>query len=189
MDTGTIAVTYARALLEAAADKGILEEVLEEVNFFAGLLREDRSLRRFVENPRLERQAKRTALESALRGKVSDTFLNFLLVVVDKGRQIHLEEMLEGFQSLYDEEVGIVRAEAVSAVPLPEEELARLKDVMSGQLRKQVIVSSKVDPEILGGLVVRFSGMVADGSLRTSLEEVRSGLRSLKFGSELVHEN
>ncbi len=189
MTDDTVAQTYARALLDAAVDGGVLEDVLEEVSFFADRLREDRQLRLFVENPRLEKVAKKNVLTSALRGKTTDTFLNFLVLTIDKGRQMFVVDMLEEFKSLYDDKVGIVRAEAISAVPMSSEAVASLVSTMNGQLQKQIVVTNKIDPDILGGLVVRFSGMVADGSLRTSLEEIRSTVIAAKFGSELVHED
>ena len=72
---------------------------------------------------------------------------------------------------------------------LAEEEIDKLAAAIGASIDKQVIVSNKVDPEMLGGVIVRYQGMVADGSLRTALKELRSEMLSPKFESELVHEN
>ena len=189
MNSDGIATTYAQALLGAAVEKGLLDQVLEEVDLFAGLLRDDRRLGTFIVNPRIEKPAKLKSLESALRGKLSDTFVSFLLLVIDKGRQVFLAAMLQQYKALHDEKAGIVRAEAVSAVPLSEDALHSLTSNMSQKLDKRILVTNRVDPGILGGLVIRFAGQVADGSLKTSLDELRSSLTALKFGSEMVHEN
>ena len=189
MDTDTVAHTYAQALLEAALEKGLLDDVLEEVNFFGDRLREDRELRLFVENPRCEKTVKTAVLQKALRGKVSDVFVNFLCLTIDKGRQMFLPDILEQYKALHDEKVGIVRAEATSAVPMSEEAVTGLKNIMMAKLKKQILITNRVDSDVLGGVVVRFGGVVADGSLKTALDEIRSSMSSVKFGSEMFHEN
>ncbi|HLU47686.1 MAG TPA: ATP synthase F1 subunit delta [Planctomycetota bacterium] len=185
----SVAETYAQALLEAAVAKGVLEEVREEAEVFAKLLDEDRSVRIFIENPRVEKKAKLESIERALRGKVSDVLVNFLLVVVRKGRQLIVRDALSAFQALYDKHVGIVRAEAVSAVPMTSEAVDALKSRMSQELGKRVEVTNKIDPGVLAGLVVRYDGRVADGSVRSALAELRSKLSRLKLSSQLVHED
>jgi len=100
-----------------------------------------------------------------------------------------LEAILAAFGAFHDEHVGLVRAEVVSVEQLAEEEIDRLAAAIGASIDKQVIVSNKVDPEMLGGVIVRYQGMVADGSLRTALKELRSEMLSPKFESELVHEN
>jgi F-type H+-transporting ATPase subunit delta len=189
MKAETVPIVYGRALLEAAVDKGILKEVAGEVEAFSKVVAEDPRLRAFFESPRLERSKKKGAVEAALRGRASDIFVNFLLLLLDKGRTQLLVDILAAFRRLHDEHIGLVRAEVVSAVPLGEVALASLKSVMEESLQKRVAFENRVVPEILGGLIVRFDGSIADGSLKTHLEEIRANLLSLKFGSELVHEN
>ena len=184
-----IPALYGKALLEAAADADVLEDVAAEVSFVGGLLGEDADLRLFVESPSIESAQKREVFEKTFRGKATDTFINFLLLLVDKGREAELEAILAAFGAFHDEHVGLVRAEVVSAEELAEEEIDKLAAVIGASIDKQVIVSNKVDPEMLGGVIVRYQGMVADGSLRTALKELRSEMLSPKFESELVHEN
>lgn len=189
MNIDPVAQTYAQALLEAAVAKGVLEEVRDEAEYLAKRLDEDRDFKVFIENPRVEKRAKREVLERALRGKLSDPLVNFLLIIVRKGRQLYLRGALTAFQELHDKHVGIVRAEAVSAVPMAPEAVDHLRSRMSEQLGKRVEVENVVDPGVLAGLVVRFDGRVADGSVRSTLAELRSKLSRLKFASRLVHED
>ena len=100
-----------------------------------------------------------------------------------------MEAILAAFGAFHDEHVGLVRAEVVSVEQLAEEETDKLAAAIGASIDKQVIVSNKVDPEMIGGVIVRYQGMVADGSLRTALKELRSEMLSPKFESELVHEN
>ena len=81
-----IPALYGKALLEAADSAGVLDDVAEEVSFFSGLLAEDAELELFVESPSSESSQKSAVFEKTFRGKATDTFLNFLLLLVDKGR-------------------------------------------------------------------------------------------------------
>jgi len=185
----TIPALYGKALLEAAVDADVLEDVAAEVSFFGGLLAEDADLERFIESPSIESSQKSAVLEKAFRAKATDTFLNFLLLLVDKGREGELRAILTAFGSFHDEHIGLVRAEVVSAEPFEDENVEKLSAAISASLDKEVIVSNKVDPDMLGGVIVRYQGMVADGSLKTALKELGSKMLSPKFESELIHEN
>lgn len=189
MKDETLARTYAQALLEAALDRDVLDDVRWAARYLARLLREDRSIRAFLENPRMKASNKRHAIETAFRDRLPGLFVNFVLLLLDKSRQIYLLEMLGAFEELCDRRAGVVRAEAVSAVPLTRETLDALEGRMGEELDATVEVTNRVDPSVLGGLVVRFDGMVADGSLKAALDDVRHGMWSVKFGSDLVHEN
>jgi len=189
MKEAAISQVYAEALLELAAEKRELERVQEEATFLAKLLAEDPSLRVFVESPNIESHEKRKVLYSAFRGRVSDTFLNFVLLVIRKRRELHIRDMLEIFCKLCDDKMGIVHAKAITAVPLSAGLREALHAALQTKLRKKIALENVVDGEILGGLIVRYDGMVADGSLVSALRKLESRLRQIKFGSELVHEN
>ena len=184
-----IPALYGRALLEAADDAGVLDEVAEEVAFFGNLLAGDADLALFVESPRIESSRKSDVFERTLRGKGTDIFVNLLLLLVDKGREGELRAVLEAFGALHDEHIGLVRVEVVSSKSFKAENVENLSAAISASLGKEVVVNNKVDPGMLGGIIVRYEGMVADGSLKTALKELRSEMLSLKFESELVHEN
>ncbi|MEC8934482.1 MAG: F0F1 ATP synthase subunit delta, partial [Planctomycetota bacterium] len=96
---------------------------------------------------------------------------------------------LSAFGAFHDEHIGLVRVEVVSAEAFVDENIEKLSAAISGRLGKEVVVNNKVDPELIGGVIVRYEGMVADGSLRTALKELRSEMLSPKFESELIHEN
>jgi len=184
-----IPAVYGRALLEAADDKGSLAEVAEEVESLRKVLDDNPDLRVFIESPRLETSKKRAVVERSLRGRASDILVNFVLLLIDKGRESLLRDLLAAFSNLHDQHIGLVRARVVSAVPLAGELVSRLRDAMEAQLDRKVVFENEVDPGILGGLIVRFDGMVADGSIKTALDDIRANMLSRKFGSELVHEN
>jgi len=189
MQVGTIPGVYGRALLAAAESQGRLAEIAEEVEALRGVLDAHPELAVAIESPRLARSKKRAILEKTLRGRTSDTLANFVLLVVDRRRELELRAILAAFGRLHDAHIGLVRASVVSAAPLAPQSLSSLERALAAKIGRRVVLAARVDPEILGGLIVRFDGMVADGSLQTALEDIRLKMSAPKFGSELVHEN
>lgn len=185
----TLAVVYARALLELAQEGRELEEVREEVVALRDILRREHDLRIFIESPRIGRDEKSEACERALRGKLSDRVLNFLLLVIRKGREVVFFDILESFIRLYDKVVGVVRADVTTASELDESHLEGIRSHLAGALQQTVVLEAHVDEDILGGFVVRFDGLVADASLRTTLEGMKDRMLTVKFGSDLIHED
>jgi F-type H+-transporting ATPase subunit delta len=189
MKTERISRVYAEALFELAEKQGDLERVSHEVEVLQSVLRGDPSIRAFLESPSVPSAERERALEGSLRGRLADVLLNFLLLVVRRGRQLYFLQMLEDFRALHDAKVGIVHARATTAVAMTAETRDALRARLEGTLGKRVVLDGVVDEEILGGFVVRFDGMVADASLRRALEDMRASLRNIKLGSELVHED
>ena len=89
----------------------------------------------------------------------------------------------------HDRAIGRVRVNVTTAVPLGEAQTAGLQGTLEKKLDKTVVLENQVDEEILGGMVVRFEGMVADASLKKSLDRFGADMMSLRLGSELVHED
>ena len=110
-----IPALYGKALLEAADGAGVLDDVAEEVSFFSGLLAEDAELELFIESPSIESSHKSAVFEKTFRGKATDTFLNFLLLLVDKGREAELKGILAAFGAFH----GLPRPSASSGYSPP----------------------------------------------------------------------
>jgi F-type H+-transporting ATPase subunit delta len=189
MKNEALTKVYASALLDLAQEKGELERVHEEVIWLAKVLDEDPTFRAFIESPKIEKQAKAEVLESSLRGKLADSLVNAIQILIRKGRQLSIRDVLTAFRRLHDERIGLVHVTATTAVPLSDSSLGTLVTALKGRLKKQVDLRNKVDPAILGGLIVRFDGMVADGSLQSALRKIGRDMKAVKFGSRFIHEN
>ena len=181
--------SYAGALIELASDRGDLEAVNDEVGAFLTVLRDNPDFRVFLMTPSVDPAEKNRVLDTAFSGKVSATLLDFIELVLTKRRQLFLEDMLEEFQALFEEKMGRLHVEVVSAVPVGDSDQSNLADALSKKLNKTIVLENAVDPRILGGLVLRYGDLVVDGSVRTRLESVASSWKNYKLGSELVHEN
>jgi F-type H+-transporting ATPase subunit delta len=165
--------TYAEALFEAAREREELEGVLEDLEEFVGALRENEELQLFFYGGQTPEREKRRAID-ALTEDMALSTRNFLKLLSDNGREEILEEVLLRFEELVKEHLGKIEVEVTTAVELSDEELDRLKERLGRILEgREVILETRVDPDLLGGAVFRFGGRMVDGSVRGQLQNLR----------------
>ena len=183
MRAEVIARNYAETLMDLAERAGgpeAVEEYGAAMDEVAELLADGR-VREFLATPRVTAQAKKDALVAALGGRVPAPFLRFLQVVVDKRRQGQLAEIAAQFRALVDERAGRVRV-AVEISHAPDAALqAEIGQSLANRLGKVVIPSFTVNPDLLGGVVVRIGDEILDGSVRSRAQ----GLRRRLLAAEL----
>jgi F-type H+-transporting ATPase subunit delta len=172
-----IARTYAEALLAEAEKRNAAEEVLEELR----ALREevagkDPLIASFFLGGVVGRDRRADALRKSFEGRVSDLFLNFLLVLNNHDRLELLRPVETSFRSLLEQRQGKVRVSVASAVPLPDDQREVLVSRLRKLLDKEPVLDESVDPDLLGGLVVQVGDFRFDGSVRTQLESLRHQL-------------
>lgn len=189
MNRDPVFTTYAEALLELADERGELDAVVEEVGFLRSLLVDDLAFRTFLETPSIDASEKSAVLDRALRDRLSSSLVDFVQVVVRKNRQLFLGEILEEFGHLHDEKLGRIHVDAVSAVALGDESREELTRLLGEKLRKTIVLDTSIQPQILGGLVLRIGDVVVDGSSRRRLKEVSARWAANRLGSEFVHED
>jgi F-type H+-transporting ATPase subunit delta len=166
---------YAEALLEAAQGKKRLDAVRTQFDDFAAAVAGSEDLRRFLRNPQLELQAKRAALEDMLTGS-DELFLNFILLLVDKGRIAEAEDVHEEWARLLAREERILDLELQTAVELSDQEAAKVVEQIEKASGRKVVASRSVDPDLIGGLVVQAGSVRLDASIRGRLEQLREEL-------------
>jgi F-type H+-transporting ATPase subunit delta len=165
--------TYADALFEAAKERNELEGVLEDLRDFNAALEESEELRLFFYGGQIPEREKRKAIDALTEGMSLST-RNFLKVLSDNGREEILYEVLLRYEELVKEHLGRIEVEVTTAVELSEESLNRLKERLGKILEgREVILETRVDPDLLGGAVFRFGGQMMDGSVRGRLESLR----------------
>jgi F-type H+-transporting ATPase subunit delta len=172
-----IAKVYAEALLAAAAKQNQTADILEE---YAALLNDV-----FGPNPQFEvsiassvvsRHAKAEVLKRVFGGRVSELFLNFLLVLNDHQRLDLLRGIYQAARQLYDESQGRVPVLVRSAVPLHDDQRERLLNELRQKFHKEPVLETQVDPALLGGLVVKVGDWLYDASVRTRLDNIKKHL-------------
>lgn len=175
-----VARRYARALLEVARQgKGSLPELQQELGGFAELLQTSDALRRAVLSPTLPADSRRRVL-AALAGRVgASPLLHRLLELLVANQRVELlPAIAEAYREALDALEGRLRGEAVTAVPLGEPQRAALASALCGAVSRTVELQSRVDPQVLGGVLVRLGGRTFDGTVRTRLRALRERLAS-----------
>ncbi len=167
-----IAVVYGRSLFEAALDQDKLDVVREQLGQFADALESDRELQVFFFSPYFSTAEK----EDGLARVVSDAdpvVLNFLKLLIEKHRMPVLFRVRADYEALWEEENRLLPVQITSAVELDESIAKQLGDRIAEQTGRKVELSSRVEPEILGGIVVQVGNSVLDASIRNRLEQLR----------------
>lgn len=177
---------YARALLAFAEGAGNVDQLVDELGEVAEAIDGVAGLRSALESPRVGVDSKIGLLDKAFAGKVEKGLLHFLKVVGNKGRFDCLGAIASSARTLRDEMAGRVQAVVTSASPMDSEAVGRITDQLSKTLGKDVSLQVLVDPEILGGIVVRVGDTVYDGSVVNQLSQVRA--RAVKRASDAIRE-
>ncbi len=167
---------YARALLEVAQAEDVVGRAEEELFRLRELLRANPALVEFLKDPNLQREGKRRALAELFAGRVHPLVLNALLMLSDLDRAGRLAAVIDEFLGLAAAARQQVSGQVTTARPLDEATLGRLAAELSRVTGQQVRLVQKVDPAILGGVIVKVGEQIVDGSLRRKLDEIQAQL-------------
>ncbi|GBD36292.1 ATP synthase subunit delta, sodium ion specific [bacterium HR36] len=172
-----IARVYAEALLKAARQQQAEDAVLEELDSLVDdVLHSYPELELYLASGIVSRRRKAETIHKLFEGRAHPLVLHFLLVLNDHDRLDLLRTMVKAYKQLRDREARRVRVEVVSAVPLGEGYLEQITGQLRDIFHLEPLVYNRVEPELLGGLVVRMGDWVFDGSLRSSLEKLEKEL-------------
>jgi F-type H+-transporting ATPase subunit delta len=170
-----VARTYARALFEAAKDEGRVEPVREELATFVAALDEVPELRSLIRNPELDPPTKAAALDAVLEG-ADDLIRNFVRVVTEKGRAGQLDEIAREYEAFVAAEEQILSVELTTAYELSDEEASAIVKQIEEASGRRVEAARTVDPELIGGLVLKAGSLEVDSSIRGRLDRLRRDL-------------
>lgn len=175
---GGLAGRYATALYEIAADRWKLDEVLPQVDALIRLIDESPDLQRVLGDARLDIRDSRKAVLAVLSAQgFSETLYNFVGVVADNRRLSRLREILAAFVALAAARRGEIAAEVVSAQPLTTAQRAQLQGKLAEAGYTRIALQERVDPTILGGLVVQVGPRLYDNSLQSRLVRLHYAMK------------
>ncbi|MCU0626843.1 MAG: ATP synthase F1 subunit delta [Gemmatimonadaceae bacterium] len=172
----TIARNYAETLLALAGKAGDLEGWGRMIGEVARLVTGDRTVRRFLENPKLSADAKCAVLRGALQDRMPRLFVRFLESVVQHRRQMLVPAIADEYRTLVDARLGRVAAEVTLARAPQPGEVEAIASALTRTTGRPVVPTVRVDPEILGGMIVRMGDQLRDGSVRRRLSMLRGSL-------------
>jgi F-type H+-transporting ATPase subunit delta len=168
---------YAEAAFEVAMRDGSLERWRAELDLAAATLGDERALK-VLANPAIPGDRRATALGEMLGGRASQSVQNLIQFMLRRGRIEDVPRVAAEFRRLDDDRQGITHATATSAAPLTPDEIRALTERLEQSTGGRIALDTRVDPSLLGGLVVRVGDRLMDGSVRGRLERLRNQLVS-----------
>jgi ATP synthase F1 delta subunit len=172
-----IARSYSEALFRVAKDKGKLDEIHEQLGAFTDAMDSDRELQIFFFSPYFSSAEKTEGLSRAVEGAEPE-LVNFLELLIDKHRVPVIFRIRRQFDELWAEENKLLDVTVTSAVELDPDVVKKLGAEIEQQTDRRVELTSNVDEELLGGLVLQVGNMVLDASVRNRLERLRREIAS-----------
>jgi len=180
MIAGEVGSRYARALFNLASSKAELESGQLELEALVEALKNNPRLRTFLSAPQIKREEKRRALQAILAGKVDQKFLNLLYFVLEKGRMNFLAVISREYHHRVKESLGIIETNLITAVPAEPVLKERLREKLEKAYRKKIEMKEKVDPQLVGGVILVLGNQVMDWSIRDRLLSLKESLLEVR---------
>ena len=172
----TLARRYSAALFAVAQDADAVKTVVGEVDAVVAALASDPALEEFFASPVIDRAQKTQIIQASLHGKIGEIVEHFLILLVRKRREKLLKTIARQMHELLDASAGISVATIATPTALAPAELADLARRLSVMYKRTIVPEAKVDPQLLGGLIMQVGDRYVDGSVSGKLEEIRRHL-------------
>lgn len=176
MSENRIAKRYSRSLLEICESKGVTDAVYNDLQEFVAVLNENPSLNKTLRSPIVKQENKRNILSSLFKNFNEET-INFFSFATGKKREASLHAIANEFIQQYNEGKGIAFATVTSAIPLNQDALKKIKTMLAGLMdNKTIELENIIDPEVIGGMVIRYDDKLLDMSISKELKDLRQQL-------------
>lgn len=166
---------YARALLDLSVEQGTLDVHMKQAAFLLDALKEQ-SGAEYLRHPHLSYTAKKELMQSLFKERVSEDLMEFLYLALAKKQEDVIVPALSAFLELGNRYLGKTGATVVSALPLTDEQIARLRALLKKKLGQDVELTLQVEPSIIGGFYIHVEDRLIDRSLRTQLKNLRESM-------------
>ncbi len=170
------AKNYGDALYELARDEALCPQISEELAGVCGLFADMPAYTELLSAPSVPKSERTAVLDAAFSGRVHPYVLNFLKLLTERDHIRELKDCGKQFRSRYNEDRGILAAVAVTAVPLTDALMQKLRAKLCAVTGKQVEIQNRVDPSVLGGIRLEMEGRQLDGTVRQRLDGLKKTL-------------
>lgn len=170
------AIRYAKSLLLLAVERQELDDISRDMILMDDTIKGSRDLVLFLRSPIIGKTQKLNVLKEIFGGKVSSTTNAFIDIIVRKGRESDIVEMVAAFRKLYNEHSGIVEVEVTTARELDADQKDNLSKSLEKRTGKKVLLTERIDPAVRGGIRARIEDTVIDGTIQYKLEQLRNTL-------------
>ena len=179
--TDALANIYARTLFELATDAGGNEKVTEiadEIEQICDLISSNQKLEKFFSSPIIDSTKRNESLSAIFSNRVTDLTLRFLLVLNNKGRLNHLQQIAIAYDQLVQDAMGRVEVDVFTPSPIDADSINTIKAKVQKMLGKEPVLHPYVDPKMLGGVKLRIGDQLIDGSVQTKLRRLSESIQS-----------
>lgn len=176
MDQSKISVRYARALFSSGKEKGMLVQLYHDIHKIDTLFRQSEALQEMLSNPVIRISKKISIIQSVFKPHVSDLALRFIIMVTQNKRELRMPDICRDFIDMVRVNEGILPVTVTTAAPLSEDTLAFIRQNLESENRKTVELSEKINPSIIGGIILRIEDLQYDGSISGQLKKIKSAL-------------
>lgn len=179
-ESGGLVERYARALFELADESSALETVAGDLRTLAAMIAASADLRRLIRSPVISRADQGAAMDQVLRGAgIGDLTRRFVGVLASNRRLFALSSIINGYLAMLARRRGETGAEVVSAAELSETQVKAISAALKAAVGTEVAITRRVDPQLIGGLIVRVGSRMVDSSLRTKLARLRLAMKGI----------
>lgn len=172
MTNSRVASRYAKSLLDLAIEKGILDEIYQDMVMFGEICRQNRDFVLMLKNPIVNHDKKKAILYALFKGKVNPVTLAFFDIITRKNREAILPSVAAEFGEMYRKQKGISRATVITTFPLTDELRKKFRQNITEQTGKKADLIEKVDPSLIGGFILKIGDRQMDNSVRAKLKSL-----------------
>lgn len=175
-----VARRYAQAFFALAQEKNLVDQLESELKTVVDAINSNEDLKRVIDHQLVSPDEKKAIVDKLFSQELSEITVNFLNVVVEKFRATYIPAIYEEFISYANATRNMADAKVVTAVEINDAELDVIKSKLAAMTGKTIRLQSKVDPSLIGGVVVRIGDKIIDGSIATQLERLKNNLRQIE---------
>jgi F-type H+-transporting ATPase subunit delta len=175
-----VAKKYAKALFLATKDKGLIDQAYEQITDLGKLIKGDKLLLNFLGAPQVLDEHKEKLVRDVFGPRLEQLFVEFLIVVLDKNRVMQLPAIIDEFNRLVEASKGIGRATVITAVAIDDTQRSKLTAQLSSKTNLRIVLEEKVDPSIIGGMIVILHNQIIDGSIKHYLSAISDQLERVR---------
>jgi F-type H+-transporting ATPase subunit delta len=170
------ATRYASSLLQFGIERNELEVIAADISLLGSTIDSSHELVLFLRSPIINKSQKKNALNEIFKGTISPVTSSFLDILVNKGRESLVIDVVKAFHKLYNQHSGIIEVEVTSASELDEVQKTNLSSSLSKRTGKKILLKTKIDKSVIGGIKARIDDTVIDGTIQYKLEQLRNTL-------------
>ena len=174
-----VSKTYSEALFEVAKEDDIIDQIQGDFDLVISSFNDYPEFFEIFKTPKINFEEKKAIIKDIFEGKISESLLNFINVILDKKRGSDIYEIKAAFDERVDDYKGIAKVTVETVVPLTEAQLSHLTEKLAQKTGKKINLTTQINKELVGGMLIKMGDHVIDGSVKYKLQGMLEGLTQI----------